>query len=877
MPGTTRFPALALLSGAVLASGCLSERPLGPDRPKSLLPGATAPNLKVAFIGDQDNGANAVAVLQLIRNEGAHMVLHQGDFDYSDDPAGWDAMITSVLGASFPYFASVGNHDEVRWSGPDGYQAKLQQRLARVPEATCTGDLGVKSTCTYRGLYFILSGVGTLGSNHEAYLRQQLAADESIWRLCTWHKNQQAMQVGGKGNEVGWGAYEACRELGAIIATAHEHSYSRTKTLVSTQLQTVDPLWPFRDSLRVAPGATFVFVSGLGGNSIREQLRCLPTTYPYGCNGEWASIYSWNQSARYGALFIEFNVDNDPTKARGYFKNINGLIVDRFVITSQTTVADPSPPAVDPPVVVDAGADGAAEGESVSLTATFQDPDGDGPYAATINWGDGSPPEPGAVAQADGGGTVTGTHVYQDNGTFSATVTVHDGDGGAGQNAATVNVANLPPTVADAGGPYAGLEGVPITFSGSAAGDAGAADVLTYQWDFDYGAGQAFDVDGTGQVTAHAFPQEGSRTVALRVADDDGGVSDPVTAQVTVTDADPVAGFTFTPAAPSAGQAVAFTDQSVSADGVTWEWDFDGTGGPPDATVQHPTHTFTVAGDFTVVLTVREPDGDAASFSRELKVIDQPPVRLYFSLAGSATLSGASVANEDIVAFDGSTFALYFDGSDVGLSAFALDAFAIVSPTEILMSFTGSGTVPGVAGTVQDEDIVRFTATSLGATTTGAFTLYFDGSDVGLSSSSDEDVDAIELLPDGRLLVSTVGSVGVTGVSGQDEDLLAFTPASLGSVTSGAWAMYFDGSDVGLASTSDEDVDATAVDATGRIYLSTIGNFSVPGRSGADEDVFVFIPTSLGPATAGSYSAFLHFDGSAFGLGARDLAAIDLP
>jgi len=295
----------------------------------------TAANFKVAFIGDQGDGSAALAVLRLIRDEGTDMVLHQGDFDYGDNPTQWDNNITSVLGADFPYFASVGNHDDNSFYGTGGYQEKLQQRLDRVSGATCTGDLGVNSACEYQGLFFILSGAGTLGSGHEAYIREQLSANNSTWRVCSWHKNQNAMQVGGKGNEVGWGPYEACREYGAIVATGHEHSYSRTKTLISTQSQTVDPNWPDPAILRVAPGATFVFVSGLGGASIRDQERCLPSTYPYGCNGEWASIYTSNQGAQYGALFIEFNVDGDPNKAHGYFKDIDGRVVDDFTVTSQ--------------------------------------------------------------------------------------------------------------------------------------------------------------------------------------------------------------------------------------------------------------------------------------------------------------------------------------------------------------------------------------------------------------------------------------------------------------------------------------------------------------------------------------------------------------
>ena len=293
----------------------------------------TEPNLKVAIIGDQGAGGSAQAVLRLIRDERADLVLHVGDFDYQDDPAAWDAQITRILGADFPYFGLVGNHDVDRWGGANGYQAKLRQRLERIAGAECSGELGVKSSCRFRGLFFILSGAGTMGTGHEAYIRQQLASDRSIWRIGAWHKNQEEMQVGGKSSEVGWGPYEACREMGAIIATGHEHSYSRTKTLVDMRSSRVDPAWPDPDRVRVAPGATFAVVSGLGGRSIRRQTRCLPPRPPYGCP-EWAFIYSADQGAQYGALFLELHVNGDPHAGRGYFKSTSGQIIDRFTITA---------------------------------------------------------------------------------------------------------------------------------------------------------------------------------------------------------------------------------------------------------------------------------------------------------------------------------------------------------------------------------------------------------------------------------------------------------------------------------------------------------------------------------------------------------------
>ena len=289
--------------------------------------------LKVAFIGDQGLGDDAEAVLELIRSEGTDMVLHQGDFDYRRDPYAWDHQIDAVLGPTFPYFASVGNHDLDAW--PE-YQHRLQERVDRIDGASCEGDLGVNSSCRYRGLFFVLSGVGTLGKHHETFLRESLTRDRSPWRICSWHKNQKATQIGGKGDSVGWGPYETCRRHGAIIATAHEHSYERTVTLSDVEAAEVDqgcaddPATPDRD-VCVGPGATFLFVSGLGGRGIREQKRCMPATYPYGCNGEWAKIYAEDQGAQFGALFITFDMESHV--AEGYFKTIDGEVVDSFTVT----------------------------------------------------------------------------------------------------------------------------------------------------------------------------------------------------------------------------------------------------------------------------------------------------------------------------------------------------------------------------------------------------------------------------------------------------------------------------------------------------------------------------------------------------------------
>ena len=222
-----------------------------------------------------------------------------------------------------------------------------------------------------------------------------------------------------------------------------------------------------------------------------------------------------------------------------------------------------------------------------------------------------------------------------------------------------------------------------------------------------------------------------------------------------------------------------------------------------------------------------------------------------------------TVENEDIAAYDLDTltWSLIFDGSDVGLGGLAIDGMSRLSTGGILLSFTAAASIPGLTGgpngtNIDDSDIILFMPTSLGSTTAGSFSFYFDGSDVGLTVN-DEDVDAIGLAPDGRLLISVIGSFAGTGAGGNDEDLFVFTATSLGSATSGSFALYLDGSDVGLNTSNSEDIDAASYTPAGTILLSTIGNFAVTGVSGADEDIFEFFPTTLGTTTSGSFAMFL--------------------
>ncbi|MCL4301465.1 MAG: IPT/TIG domain-containing protein [Anaerolineae bacterium] len=352
--------------------------------------------------------------------------------------------------------------------------------------------------------------------------------------------------------------------------------------------------------------------------------------------------------------------------------------------------------------------------------------------------------------------------------------------------------------------------------------------------------------------------------------------------------------------------ATATLTGTVSDDGLpvvpgtvttTWSLDSGPLGGTvifgtptqvgPTPLAVNTTAEFSTAGVYTLTLTAD--DGQLTASDLITVTVNPsgtiPAADMYLSLlnnGAAGTLTG--VQDEDIIGWTGgSNYVMVFDGSSAGLPGLDLDAFYIVPPNTILMSFTaGTNGIPGIPTTVDDSDIVQFTGTSFGlSNTVGTFSLFFDGSDVGLAAGGGEDIDGIELLSDNRLLISTSNAISVPGAAGADEDLLVFTPISTGPNTIGTWAVYFDGSDVGLGGAG-EDVDGVSVAADGNIYLSTDGNFNVPSLSGADEDVFICgnsgptLPTT-GPVTVcPAYSLF--FDGSANGIPAgNDLDAIELP
>lgn len=241
---------------------------------------------------------------------------------------------------------------------------------------------------------------------------------------------------------------------------------------------------------------------------------------------------------------------------------------------------------------------------------------------------------------------------------------------------------------------------------------------------------------------------------------------------------------------------------------------------------------------------------------------------LFISSDRSGSIAGIDYVPADILGYNtvSSEWSMILDGSDLGIKTNNVRAFDWMEDGSLLLSFAYPMWIEGL-GWVDDSDIVKFRPSTLGETSSGSFEWYFDGSDVGLTHQG-EDIDALNIAPNGDLIISTLGGYRVDGARGRDEDLIRFTPASVGEETAGTWTLEFDGSDVGLTRGS-EDVRGSFDAGTGEIQLVARNSFSVQSIDGSTlegdgNDIFACAPSSLGDNTECSFS--LVWDGDAHGM-----------
>jgi CRP-like cAMP-binding protein len=127
--------------------------------------------------------------------------------------------------------------------------------------------------------------------------------------------------------------------------------------------------------------------------------------------------------------------------------------------------------------------------------------------------------------------------------------------------------------------------------------------------------------------------------------------------------------------------------------------------------------------------------------------------------------------------------------------------------------------------------------------TTNTATLFFNED----LFSQDEVVDAVHILESGNIILSTIDGATLGGLSFGDGDLIEYNP------TTETATLFFDES----LFSADEDIDAVHILESGNIVLSTGGAATLGGLSFANGDLIEYNPTT--------YTATLYFAEELFG------------
>lgn len=223
-----------------------------------------------------------------------------------------------------------------------------------------------------------------------------------------------------------------------------------------------------------------------------------------------------------------------------------------------------------------------SEGGQATLAVPFTDNDPFDSHTASVDWGDGTI-ESAAIFDSSAAGTITASHLYPQDGLYTATLTLTDGSNTTDSRSAVVAVANVAPR-ADAGSVHRGVTGEEMVIPGQFF-DPGELDEHTFAWQLRDSLGNLILSATTQDLTFTPFVA-GTYFATFTVTDD-GPTSSTGSATTRIligNPGDPIN--TSTPNAPTGltvgsvspdAITLSWLDQSSDEDGFSIEWSPDGT------------------------------------------------------------------------------------------------------------------------------------------------------------------------------------------------------------------------------------------------------------------------------------------------------------
>jgi len=279
-----------------------------------------------------------------------HALLHLGDYDYHCEA---DKYFTKILDSNrkYQFMGVIGNHD-AKHQCPDDAAYRFKENVynemmskSKNSHITCEfSESKFMWACVYQNMRIIgltpsINGADKTRAQLE-FLKKHLSNAKEDWKICAWHFYDKYYHTGKYqqyGNIVsgdGESFYDYCKEHGAIIFSAHDHVYARTRVMSKFSSPAIDQYDGKTDGsiAQIRNGATLNILNGAGGYEMyieqgeQKDYAHWQKKYAKGSNGE--------NEHKYGGLFCNFNVGGNNKKAYCEFLRINSSnkLFDSFTI-----------------------------------------------------------------------------------------------------------------------------------------------------------------------------------------------------------------------------------------------------------------------------------------------------------------------------------------------------------------------------------------------------------------------------------------------------------------------------------------------------------------------------------------------------------------
>jgi len=226
------------------------------------------------------------------------------------------------------------------------------------------------------------------------------------------------------------------------------------------------------------------------------------------------------------------------------------------------------------------------------------------------------------------------------------------------------------------------------------------------------------------------------------------------------------------------------------------------------------------------------------------------PIKADFILSTTSTegLGGLTLRDGDLAEYNpvANTATLFFS-EGLFSSGEDVDAVHVLDNGHIILSTESGATLGGLS--FRDGDLVEYDPV------TDTASLFFDE---GLFCDG-EDIAALSVLPSGNLILSTESSARLGGLSFRDGDLVEYNPLT-------NTASLFFSEDLFSCG---EDIDAVHVLANGNIILSTEGGARLGGLTFEDGDIVKYDPATN--------TTTLSFDEDRLQCNDEDVDAVHVP